>query len=60
MAQTIIVIIIVVLAAAAAGIKLYRFFRPSADAACSPDRCATCPYNANNTCDEIKKPGDSV
>jgi hypothetical protein len=60
MEQTIIVIIIVALAAAAAGIKLYRFFRPPADAPCSPDRCGTCPYHANDTCEESKKPPDST
>lgn len=59
MIQTIIVIIIVVLAAAAAGIKLYKFLRPAANAPCSPDRCASCPYAANNTCDEYKKPDDT-
>jgi len=55
MEQTIIVFIIVTLAAAAAGIKLYKFFRSPSDPHCSPDKCGTCPYNTNNTCDESKK-----
>jgi hypothetical protein len=60
MVQTMIVISIVVLAAAAAGIKLYRFFKSPVDAACSPDRCGTCPYHVNNTCEDPKKPGGTI
>lgn len=55
MTQTIIVIFIVFLAVIATAVKLYRFFHPSPGRGhCSPDACASCPYNHAATCDEKK------